>query len=132
MKKNLLLHNCLKLTTYKLYGKDFIFSKKIDFKILLRLRFICENMYIIETLTEDECCDKILLSIKELIKNQNRISKYRKLALENNIIQLIMTQNWIRENNWFKKHFNNLKKNYYDENFIFIIDFIYNFFYQIR
>lgn len=122
----------LKFNTFKYAGKDFIFKNIIDEKVKNKIIDVCENSYIVLDLDENESCDYILITIKELIKNQNNIDFYRKNILENIIINLILSQEWIRENNWFRKQLQNLQNNYYDKDYIYIIDFIYKNFYKIR
>ena len=116
--------NALKIYKYKINGKIFSFIKKPCDSVIKRIEDVSSNNYLILMQKEEVICDVINQIVYDLITNK----LVSKKILENNLINMIMGNIWLRNSNWIKINFNKLK-NKYDSEFYDIITFIYyNFF----
>ena len=116
--------NALKIYKYKINGKIFSFIKKPCDSVIKRIEDVSSNNYLILMQKEEVICDVINQIVYDLTNNK----LVNKKILENNLINMIMGNIWVRNSNWIKINFNKLK-NKYDSEFYDIITFIYyNFF----
>jgi len=121
-------YNALKFYNYKINGKIFSFIKKPDDIIIKKIEQVSSDNYLILDLKEEIVCDMINQIVNNLINGN--LNCYQKINLENNLINLLLSNNWLRETNWIKFNFNKIKKNYNNE-FYDIITFIYYNFYSV-
>lgn len=116
--------DALKIYKYKINGKIFSFIKKPCDSVIKRIEDVSSNNYLILMQKEEVICDVINQIVYDLTNNK----LVNKKILENNLINMIMGNIWLRNSNWIKINFNKLK-NKYDSDFYDIITFIYyNFF----
>lgn len=112
-----------------LYGKEYIFSKKLNKDIIDKLKYLAKFNYIYCNFNDDETIYFINNIFKKLLSDY--ITPIEINYNQDFLLKIIIFNQNIRLSNWFSKEVNQFILKYKNNDFTNILIFIYKYLYKI-